>query len=98
MTRPDDPKQFGELTELGQRILYDWCCANFTWIKTTNRRHSSYVLKHIFEAAPQGFYITNGAFKGAMIKAGFTPDNPIEHNHHYNISQMSPALKGGRSC
>jgi hypothetical protein len=43
---------------------------------------SSYALKHYFEVADDGFYITNGQFKGAMLEAGFEPlpnqtDRPI---------------------
>jgi hypothetical protein len=33
-------------------------------------------MKHAFERQPYGFYLENGAFKGAMREAGFEPIDP----------------------
>lgn len=53
----------------------EWCAAwlveNIAPIKSINRRHSSYGLKHLAEKfSPRG-YITNGAFIAAAIIAGY---------------------------
>lgn len=45
---------------------------------------SSYGLKHIFEGLLD-CYISNDAFKVAMMLAGFKPCNRKETNHHYKI-------------
>ena len=44
-----------------------WIETNLKPTKTFNDRRTSYGLKHLFEDTG-GFYIGNGAFKGAMIK------------------------------
>lgn len=97
MTQVDDPWQYEELTKLSRMILYRWCVDNFIPTKYINRHHSSYELKHIFEDAPQGFYITNGCLKGAMLAAGFTPRGPDVQNPFYNISERSQALSRRRA-
>ncbi|MBM6357241.1 hypothetical protein H6K10_03780 [Staphylococcus epidermidis] len=48
-------------------------------IKTFNTRRTSYGLKHVFErryrkvlsGTFESSYVTNGQFKGVMLKAGF---------------------------
>lgn len=82
----------------GQEALLnnaDWCTVICEWlrpmqkIKTINRRHTSYGLKHIFER-DSGQYVTNGAFICAAVHSGFdyklTPSNP---NVSFNISERS---------
>lgn len=63
---------------------------------------SSYGLKHWFGNEgtseqswwpnPNGFYITNGQFKGAMLAAGFRPVNEEETNWEFKI-KLRPEVK-----
>jgi hypothetical protein len=70
---PNDPEAFGDLSESEQQELLGWIAAT---IRSVRRRSpgaycpSSYYLKHEFERSSNGFYITNGQFKGAMQEAG----------------------------
>lgn len=34
-------------------------------------------------------YVTNGQFKGAMLKAGFDVKDKIQLNWHFNVSEKS---------
>ena len=79
------PEDFDNLTGEEQQQLCDWINENFSKIKTMNRRYSTYYYKHIFEQ--YGFYITNGQFKGALLKCGFKTA-PIREgiNWYANIS------------
>lgn len=83
---------FLDLTTDTQRELITWI-RNQLWLgsqwDTTTR--SSYALKHVFERH-SGTYVTNPAFKDAMILCGFTPQNPGELNHRYCIHPLSPAF------
>lgn len=87
--RIDSPDEFDELEQSQKETLLDWC-NDFNKIKSINKNHSSYYLKHVFERSDKGFYITNGAFKGAMLECGFTykpiSDSP---NWYFNVSQKS---------
>ena len=55
-------------------------------------RHTSYGLKHYLEH-DTGIYVTNNAFKDAMLICGFEPADPHELNWHYCISEKSPVFK-----
>ena len=68
----DLPAEFKKLSAQECESLLNWIRARLVVAKTVYRT-SSYGLKHQFEEAPDGFYVTNGAFKGAMIAAGFRP-------------------------
>ncbi len=85
----NSPNEFDKLSLPEKQILIDWC-SNLNQIKSINTKYSSYSLKHIFERSKNGFYITNGAFKGAMLKCGFNyksiTDSP---NWYFNVSQKS---------
>ena len=94
LTDIDSPDEFEDLTKDEQTILLNWCASVFTQIKTINTKHTSYGLKHIFENTPEGFYVSNGQFKGAMLKSGFISNNvETENNCYFNISEKSPILK-----
>lgn len=68
-----------------------------TWINkyliksnNKNNRHTSYGLKHIYDACyPEDRYLTNGEFKGAMLKAGFKAYETNNINWCYNIHERS---------
>ena len=83
------PEHFEHLTEKQQEILLDWCSMIKPTIKI-NYDHTSYGMKPMFEHYADGFYITNGQLKGAMIKCGFKHE-PIGNGLHwfFNISHKS---------
>lgn len=85
----NNPLDFTKLPDNEKITLVNWIVAFFKPIKTVNNRHSSYGLKHVFEHAPLGFYVNNGAFKGAMLIAGFEPVDPNELNWRFKISEAS---------
>ena len=85
----NDPSEFNYLTKEEQDILLDWCDLILK-ISTINTKHTSYWLKHLFSRSRDGFYISNGTFKGAMLKLGFkyaSTDSGI--NWMFNISEKS---------
>lgn len=87
------PDAFYELTSDQQRILKKWVSLNLKPIKSFNNFHSSYKLKHIFEDSTEGFYISNGQFKGAMLACEFKVKDKSKINWHFNISQKSNAFR-----
>lgn len=89
MEKANMPEDFYELSVNEQQILVNWC-KQLDKIKTFNKWHNSYNLKHIFEFSENGFYVTNGAFKQAMILAGFNYRKQGDGtNWIFNISEKS---------
>lgn len=84
----NQPEAFDYLTPGEQQRLIDWINRNLQPIKTFNTRRSSYGLKHIFESHG-GFYVGNGAFKGAMIKCGYKVKDKNQLNWVFNVSEKS---------
>lgn len=82
---------FEDLSKNKQDRAVQWCKDAFIEIKSINQDTDSYALKHIYESCGLG-YIGNGAFKGAMLKAGFRCQDESELNWEFNISAKSPAL------
>ena len=68
----NDPGGFQKLEPEQQSALVDWIRAVLVPANTVFRRNS-YGMKHDFDREPDGFYVYNGAFKGAMLAAGFLP-------------------------
>lgn len=95
MNQIDKPEEFEKLSPDEKKKIIEWISENIKPRKTINKWNSSYGLKHIFEddKASGGFYMTNGQFKGAMLKCGFKPVDERELNWMYCISQKSPAFK-----
>ena len=98
--RPDD---YQNLSAEQKRCLLDWISRTLVPAASTKScPGSSYRLKHWFgnESTdefswwnnPNGFYVTNGQFKGAMLKAGFEPDDPKACNPMYRV-KMSDAAR-----
>lgn len=84
----NDPNNLKYLTKEEQEILLNWC-RKLGKTKTMNLKHTSYGLKHIFAKSKNGFYISNGTFKGAMLKLGFRHENVQSNgiNWFFNYSQ-----------
>ena len=87
-------KELNEFSEEKIEILINWCWVNFYNRKTINKNYTSYGLKHIFEEARKGFYVTNAQFKAAMLEAGHKSNDESELNWNFKISEKSPALIG----
>lgn len=88
-SRLNSPFEFNELTKKEQGQLLEWC-GNLGKIKGINQNVDSYAIKHLFEKSENGFYIHNGAMKGALISAGFKWS--VGHdsiNYKFNVSQRS---------
>lgn len=86
----NQPARFTEqLTVAEQRALLDWIHANVTgWRRGSRRYLNSYFLKHVAENA-LGFYVTNGALKGAMDIAGWEPVDREAVNWLYRVSLIT---------
>ena len=82
----NSPYSFYDLTKEEQATLLDWC-RQLEKQEKINKKHTSYGLKHIFEK--NNFYITNGAFKGAMVVAGFDTADEKALNWTFNVSEKS---------
>lgn len=80
---------YNELSRKEKIILIDWIENNLIESKSINRNTNSYQLKHYFEHSQQGFYVTNGQFKGAMLEAGFKYEKIADDsmNWYFNISE-----------
>lgn len=85
----DLPIEFDLLSKEEQDLLIEWCLL-LDKIQNVNKKHSSYGLKHLFEHSSGGFYVNNGAFKGAMLKAGFkySKGDPPK-NWYFNVAEKS---------
>ncbi|AUJ26584.1 hypothetical protein [Virgibacillus dokdonensis] len=86
--RYNQPEAFDDLTSKEQKHLTDWIKNNIAPIKSFNTRQTSYGLKHRFED-DGGFYIGNGAFKGAMLACGFKVKDKSAKNWVFNVSEKS---------
>lgn len=89
ITEYDLPEHYEQLTSDQKEVLQLWIASNLAPIVSINKRCTSYGLKHFFEAATGGFYISNGMFKGAMLAAGYRIGDVAAKNWHFNVSQKS---------
>ena len=80
------------LTTLEREIVLLWIEERLRPRKTFNDRYTSYGLKHRLED-DTGIYVSNNAFKDAMLRCGYVPRDEHELNWEYAISQRSPALR-----
>ena len=85
--------EYKKLSEKEKAVLLEWIQDNLTKTNRLTNFCTSYSLKHVFEMSKKGFYLTNGAFKGAMNEAGFKTKNRSEINWTFNVSKKSLALK-----
>ena len=80
----NDPAGFHKLEPEQQTALVDWIRAVLVPAKKVFRRNS-YGMKHDFDREPDGFYVYNGGFKGAMLAAGFLPVDEGELNWRFRV-------------
>ncbi len=80
------PSDFETLSHAEQNALRYWIRHAICYSRAVNTSRDSYGLKHDFEA--EGFYITNGQFKGAMLLEGFVPKNIHMLNWNFSVKPM----------
>lgn len=88
----NQPEDYENLTREEKLILNYWIqdCLEPYQRKTFNPYGpSSYGLKHRFQYSSQGFYLTNGQFKGAMLAAGFEPHDKTKLNWTYRLGKKA---------
>ena len=80
----NSPECLNDLSAEQQAVLINWIR---DVLVTAERVYTpnSYIMKHDFEREPEGFYVTNGMFKGAMLRASFAPVNPREVNWRFRV-------------
>jgi hypothetical protein len=94
----DSPEQKDRIFQAERRMLGD-CTADVTWtigwlrlnvepIKTINRRHSSYGLKHLAEKFSPNLYLSNGVFIAAALIVGY-PFKVDPPNAMFGMSERS---------
>ena len=74
-----------------QHAVLDWIKENLYPRKTPLMSPSSYGLKHILQSETD-IYLTNNAFKDAMLQCGFEPHDWDEVHWRFGISKRSPAF------
>lgn len=84
----NDPNDFENLNDEQKEILVKWIPHNLGRADRIYKKASSYYLKEFFEKSPQGFYITNGQFKGAMLAAEYRVLDKKALNWKFNISKL----------
>ena len=82
----DEPARFNELSPAKQELVVAWIRSVMKPAKTQGRV-TSYGFKHFCEQEV-GFYVCNGAMKGAMLAAGYSPTNPSEQNTCYRVRPL----------
>ena len=82
----DDHTSFKRMSKEQQEARVWWIRSAVTDSKRGGC--TSYYLKHQFER--EGFYVTDGEFRGAMWKAGYTPVDPQAENWFFKVK---PAWK-----
>lgn len=84
----NNPEDFENLSDEQKEILVKWIPFYLGRADRFYKKLSSYDLKDLFEKSPQGFYITNGQFKGAMLTAEYSVADKKALNWHFNISKL----------
>lgn len=84
----NNPNHYENLSDEQKQILLSWIPSNLGRAERIYKKASSYYLKELFEKSPQGFYISNGQFKGAMVAAEYQVLDKKALNWHFNISKL----------
>ncbi|NHC42098.1 hypothetical protein G6549_19355 [Bacillus sp. MM2020_1] len=87
------PNDFEKLSQQEMFNLASWVATYLNRIKSFNERHTSHGMKHLFKRSENGFYVTNGAFKGAMLDCGFMVKDKTALNWVFNVSEKSRSFK-----
>ncbi len=84
------------LTDEERLLIKQWITDNIKPRKTILKHHTSYGMKHLLES-DTGIYLTNNAFKDAMMLEGYNPVDPNELNWEYRISLKKDRKKYTKS-
>jgi hypothetical protein len=82
MNALDLPEAYEALSPLEKEVMAAWIALAMEQATKYSPR-TSYGIKHDFEM--EGFYITNGQLKGAMLAAGYQPENAKELNWTFPV-------------
>ncbi|CAM3862145.1 hypothetical protein [Alkalicoccus chagannorensis] len=87
----NQPEQYELLTEEQQDALKVWIreCLEPHTVKNYTDHITSYGLKHRFQYSNIGFYVSNGAMKGAMEAAGFSPKSRTDLNWKFKLGKKA---------
>lgn len=80
----DRPERFDDLSNDEKGIVLCWIREKVQHQSTILPEWTSYALKHFMER-DTGLYITNGAFKGAMQRCGFVPEDAEAINWEFYV-------------
>ncbi len=86
----DPPGEYHDLSPDVRAELLLWIRHRLTPTKVKVYPGTSYGLKHLFED-DAGYYVSNGAFKGAMLEAGYEPVDPLERNWRFRCTKVRAA-------
>lgn len=90
----DSPLRFYELEEHARSLLLDWIHNHLMHSSPDDPAMDSYTLKHIFENHyHQSVYVCNGAFKGAMVHAGYLPITEDKQNWQFRVVLWSDSTE-----
>ncbi|NEU29953.1 hypothetical protein GN156_04070 [bacterium LRH843] len=90
--------EYEELSEYQKNQLELWIMEYIFphQIKSYSAYHSSYSLKHKFQNSGVGFYVTNGAFKGAMLASGIKPKDKNRVNWTFKLGKKAGSVTNKR--
>ena len=77
---------FTDLSDNEQQKALDWVATYIKPIKSENRKHTSYGLKHLLEH-DTGIYMCNNQFKHLMLICGYKPVRENALNWTFRISE-----------
>jgi hypothetical protein len=86
----DLPEAYDELSQIKKDAIAYWI-EHAICKATKYSKRTSYGIKHDFEHG--GFYLTNGQFKGAMLAAGYQPEDAQELNWTFKIKPYKENLR-----
>jgi hypothetical protein len=90
------PSEFERVEENIKSSLLQWIKTYIIPAKTFDPDNTSYGLKHKFED-DTGHYVSNGAFKGAMLHLGFRPEDVKDINWNFNSRLSRQWVKDARA-
>ena len=92
----DDPREFCRLTFDERVRLLAWLAESFEPGPRVLRGATSYSVKHEFQYAEGGFYVVNGAMKGALLALGFSICDRSVQNWQFRARRR--AVEGRRAA
>jgi hypothetical protein len=92
----DDHLITDESEEVQDRV-FEWIRNNIVPRKYVNHDHTSYGLKHRLEH-DTGIYLSNNAFKDAMMQCGYMPEDPGALNWKFRFSDRLLKKRSAQEC